>query len=142
MPAKVIHCERTTPGTRTAVWDLLDNSHGWVSWTPIDECDVIVAHTANDHEVRRIRNGRVRLTEEIVQRQPGQIIAYTVLSGLAARDYLATVSLEDTQSGTRIRWHTEFRPKIPGTGWIYLFALRRATIQFVDGLVAATTPQP
>jgi hypothetical protein len=28
-------------------------------------------------------------------------------------------------AGTTIQWHSSFRPKIPGTGWLYRLALRR-----------------
>jgi hypothetical protein len=139
MTAKVIHVERTTSGTRGAVWALLDDSPSWVDWTPIDECEVTGARGQGRNEVRRVRNGRVRVTEEIVRRRPEQELAYTVLSGLAVRDYLAVITLHDVPGGTKIVWHTEFAAKVPGMGWLYLTALRRATNQFVDGLVAATS---
>ena len=90
-------------------------------------------------EERRFRNGRVTVHEQIVERRPQQRLEYTLLSGLAVRDYRAQVDLWPDGQATQIRWHTTFTPRVPGTGWLYRRALEKATRQFVDGLVAATS---
>lgn len=137
MAPQVVHSTRKTPATRNSVWALLNDSASWPDWTPIDECTVITPAAAGRNEVRFVRNGRVQLREEIVARDPLRGLSYTVLSGLAVRDYRADIELVDDDDTTVITWHTEFRPRVVGTGWLYRRALQRATDQFIDGLVDA-----
>jgi uncharacterized protein YndB with AHSA1/START domain len=116
-----------------AVWRLLADSSTWPGWTPID------AH----RELREFKTGRHTVTEEIVTCDPERRLSYELRSGLAVRDYHADIDLEPTaDGGTAIRWHTTFRAKTPGTGWIYRRALDRATQQFVAGLAAAAASAP
>lgn len=137
MARQEIDIAATTSATPAAVWRLLGDSATWPEWTPID------AHTEERPgdadglgEVRAFKNGRVRVREEIVERVPEQHLAYTLLSGLAVRDYRAEIDLRpEDGGGTTIRWHTTFAAKRPWMGPVYAFALRKATQQFVDGLV-------
>ena len=140
MRSKTIHYERTTPADADTVWRLLADSRTWPDWTPIDE-HTPVSDGRDDHtgEVRIFKNGRVTVREEVVEVRPLQRFSYVLLDGLPLRDYRADIDLAETAAtGTRITWHTNFRPKLPGTGWIYRRALNKATGQFIDGLVSAT----
>lgn len=124
------------PAARQTVWQLLDESSSWPTWTPIDSyaCERSAGPDGLG-EIRVFRNGRHTMREEIVERQPGSHLAYTVLSGLAVRDYRAAIDLSQTGPGsTRVRWRTTFRAKVPGSEWIYRRALLTATAGFVDGL--------
>jgi hypothetical protein len=47
---------------------------------------------------------------------PPRHIAYVLLRGLPIVNYRADVRLEPLGAGTRIRWHSEFDTKYPGTG--------------------------
>lgn len=140
MKQKIIHFERRTPADAASVWRLLSDSRTWPDWTPIDEHTPVTAGNADGTgEIRIFRNGRVTVREEIVEIRPRQRLSYVLLDGLPLRDYRADIDLASApDSGTRITWHTTFRPKIPGTAWIYRRALDKATGQFIDGLVAAT----
>ncbi|WP_138759619.1 SRPBCC family protein [Modestobacter altitudinis] len=126
----------TTAASPTAVWRLLGDSATWPDWTPIDTHRQERAGGADGSgEVRVFRNGRYTLREEVIESRPLRRLSYTLLSGLAVRDYRADVDLsERADGGTDVRWHTTFVPKVPGTGRFYVSALRRATEQFVAGL--------
>lgn len=127
----------TTPASPAAVWALLDDSATWPSWTPIELHEPVrPAGSDGLGEERRFRTGRTAVHERIVERIPQRRLTYTLLGGLAVRDYRAQIDLEPAELGTRIRWHTTFAPKVPGMGRIYRRALERATRQFVDGLAA------
>lgn len=118
-----------------AIYRLLDDSSTWPSWTPIDEFELVEPAAADGlGEVRDFTNGRVRVRERIVERVPNRRLSYVLLKGLAVRDYRADVDLSPEGPDTVVRWHTTFEPKVPGMGWIYRRALRKATEQFVDGL--------
>lgn len=121
------------PGT---VWALLDDSASWPSWTPIDSYEPVTPPGPDGlGEVRVFHNGRHTVREQIVERRPAARLSYTLLAGLPLRDYRADIDLDRTpDSGTDLRWHTSFRPKLAGTGWLYRRALQQATQGFVDGL--------
>ncbi|MGH3915458.1 MAG: hypothetical protein ACRDTC_18930, partial [Pseudonocardiaceae bacterium] len=44
--------------------------------------------------------------------------------------------LEPTEGGARIRWRVSFLPKVPGTGWLWRWGLRRFVDQSARGLAA------
>lgn len=66
--------------------------------------------------IRALGMRRVGSREEIVVYDPPTHLAYTILSGLPVRDYLANVRLTPDGGGTRIEWSGTFTPKLPGTG--------------------------
>lgn len=127
------------------IYELLDDSASWPSWTPLDAYEPVTPPGPDGlGEVRLFRNGRYTMHEKIVERRPAQRLSYTLLSGLAVRDYRADIDLRQlSDTSTEVHWHTTFRPKVVGTGWLYVRALTAATENFVDGLVDhfATTPQ-
>jgi hypothetical protein len=128
----------TAPADSDAVWQLLGDSSTWPSWTPIDAYELErPGGTDGLGEIRRFTTGRVQVREEIVERDSERRLTYALLSGLALRDYRAEIDLTPQADGTAIRWHTTFKPKVPGSGWIYRRALDKITRQFVDGLVRA-----
>jgi uncharacterized protein YndB with AHSA1/START domain len=131
---------RTEAGPES-VWALLGDSASWPSWTPIEEVELLRSGGPDGvGEVRTFKTGRVTVREEIVERVPERRLTYVLLAGLAVRDYRAEIELTPIPGagGTEIRWHTTFRAKVPGTGWLYRRALGRATQDFVDGLATSS----
>lgn len=124
----------TTTATPAQVWRLLGDSHTWPSWTPIESASVL-ERAGSVGEVRTFKTGRVTVKEEIVQRHELERLSYVLLGGLAVRDYRADIDLSVEGATTKVRWHTTFKAKVPGSGWLYHRALRKATQSFVDGLV-------
>lgn len=128
--------ERTTPADVRAVWQLLADSATWPTWTAIEQ------HTAvspgrpdGTGEIRLFKTGRYSVREEIVERRPPERLSYTVVGGLGVRDYRADIALRALpHGGTHIHWHTVFRSKVPGFGWLYKPALDKATKRFINGL--------
>lgn len=120
-----------------AVWRLLSDSSTWPAWTPIDEYRPDRPGGPDGvGEIRTFRNGRHTVREEIVEVLPQRRLSYALLEGLAVRDYRAEIDLTvRPDGGTDVRWHTTFRPKVPGTGALFRRPLHRATEQFVAGLV-------
>lgn len=137
MGIQEIDVSGTSAAPPAAVWRLLSDSSTWPSWTPIDEHrPERPAGPDGAGEIRSFRNGRVTVREEIVEFRPSRRLSYTLLEGLALRDYRADIDLTArTDGGTDVRWHTTFKPKVPGSGALYRRALRKATEQFVAGLV-------
>ncbi len=124
-----------------AVWRLLADSTIWPTWTPIDRIDVLEPGDAQGvGEMRMVHNGRFHIREQIVEKRPGERLTYTVEHGLPLRGYRAEIDVAAEGEGrTRIRWHTTFDAKIPGTGMLLKRQLGKLTRQFVDGLVEQST---
>lgn len=138
MARQEIDIRGTTQADPAAVWRLLGDSTTWPAWTPIETAEIVEPGGADGlGEIRTFTTGRVTVREEIVERTPERRLSYTLLAGLAVRDYRADIDLTPTGAGTEIRWHTTFTAKFPGAGPLYRRALQKATQRFVDGLVQA-----
>lgn len=89
--------------------------------------------------VRNFRTGRYLMREKIVEIVPDRRFSYALLAGLPLRDYRADIDLTPADGGTDIHWHTTFRAKVPGMGWLYRRALQRITERFAQGLADRAT---
>jgi hypothetical protein len=120
-----------------AVYKLAADSSTWSSWAPITSYQKERAGDANGlGEVRAFRSkGRRTATrEEVVELVPDRRVGYVLLSGLAIRDYRAVIDLTPDGDGTSIHWYSSFRPKVPGTGWLYRAALQQAIGAYAKAL--------
>ncbi len=134
MASQDIDIHSTTTATPAQVWRLLGDSRTWPSWTPIEAASIL-ERAGSVGEVRTFRTGRVTVKEEIVERHELKRLSYILLDGLAVRAYRADIDVSVEGATTKIRWHTTFKAKVPGSGWLYRRALHKATQSFVDGLV-------
>jgi hypothetical protein len=136
----------TTAGS-DAVYALLRDGMTWPTWSPLDSFE-LEAPADDEPEgvgaIRVFRTGRVATRERIVELVPDKRLSYRLLSGLAIRDYRADVDLDTDADGTTIHWHSTFRPKVLGTGWLYRRSLSRFIERCAKGLAAraAQAAQP
>lgn len=119
-----------------AVYALLRDGSTWPQWGRWDSF-ALEREAADEPEsvgaIRVWRVGRKTIREEIVELIPDRRFGYALLSGLALRGYRADVELTPTAEGCTIRWRSTFRPKVPGTGWLY----RRALHDIISEAAAA-----
>jgi uncharacterized protein YndB with AHSA1/START domain len=88
--------------------------------------------------VRAVRVGAVRAHEEIVQVGPGHLVRYRTTKGAPVKDYLGSVVLDDSPGGgTRVTWDVEFRPIVPGTGWLISLLTKRTLNRVLDAVAAS-----
>jgi hypothetical protein len=130
MGRKQIDVVVESPAEAGAIYDLLVDGAAWPRWSKFDSFELErPGEGGGDGSVGAIRvlrlGRRVTSREQIVELIPGRRYSYLYLSGLPIRDYRADVDLLPSGAGTTIQWHSSFRPKIPGTGWLYRLALRR-----------------
>jgi hypothetical protein len=128
----------TTAGPDT-VYALLRDGATWPTWSPLGSFELEAP--ANDEPegvgaIRVFRTGRVTTRERIAELVPNKRLSYQLVSGLAIRDYRADVDVDTDASATTIHWHSTFRPKIPGTGWLYQRTLSRFIERCANGLAA------
>ena len=131
----------TTPAGAETVFALLADGSTWPNWAPVDSFELERAGDPPPEGVGAIRvfkRGRVTGRDEIVELVPGRRLGYVSISGLAIKDYRATVDLDEigdsTSDGTAVHWRASFFPKIPGTGPILQRGIGRFLQQCADGL--------
>jgi hypothetical protein len=137
---KVIEHELTTKAPPTTVFALLVDGSTWPEWSPIGSFELVEKGDGDPEgvgAVRIFRTGRIASKERVTLVRPNEIFAYELVSGLAIRDYGAVIRLQQSGEGTRISWRSTFRPKLPGTGWVYQRQLGRFIGLTVNGLAAA-----
>jgi Polyketide cyclase / dehydrase and lipid transport len=123
---------------------LLRDGSTWPEWGTVESFTLERPGPDGGESVGAIRNfrtGRYLMREQIVEIMPDRRFSYALLAGLALRDYRADIDLTPAGDGTDIHWHTTFRAKVPGMGWLYRRALQRITEQFVQGLADRATTE-
>jgi polyketide cyclase/dehydrase/lipid transport protein len=70
----------------------------------------------------------------VVTVQPDQVFSYTLVKGMAIRDYQAVITLTPDGSGTSINWRSTFFAKFSPSGPVYRAALGKFIGQTVAGL--------
>jgi Polyketide cyclase / dehydrase and lipid transport len=140
MAQQVIDLTVTTGADPASVYALLADGTTWPQWSPIDSFELIAPGNGTPEglgAVRLFTTGRHKSRERIVTCRPGQVFAYELEAGLPLRGYRAEVTLSPSPQGTAINWRSTFRPKVPGTGWVYRRELGKFIGRTVAGLAAA-----
>jgi hypothetical protein len=126
---------------REAVWPLLAEARRWPEWSTVSKAELEREGTPPPDGVgaiRRFRTGFVTTREEVVEFEPPGRLAYTMLSGLPVRGYLAIVELIPDRDGmTRITWNSSFSGAPPGTAWFWRAFLRFTLRNFAHRLARA-----
>jgi len=140
MAQKVIDQTATTTADAGSVFALLADGSTWPEWSPIGSFELLAPGDGTPEGLGAIRlftTRRVKSRERVVERRPGESFAYVLEAGMPLRDYKAVITLTTTPTGTAINWHSTFRPKVPGTGWLYQRELGKFIGNCVKGLATA-----
>ena len=92
-----------TSANADAVFALLADGTTWPNWAPIESFELERAGDPPPEGVGAIRvfkRGRVTGRDEIVELVPGSRLGYVSISGLAIKDYRATVDVGDAGDDT------------------------------------------
>jgi hypothetical protein len=119
------------------IYALLRDGSTWPVWSKLERFELEQQGSPEPESVGAIRNfftGRYKMREQVAELVPDKRFSYILLSGLALKDYRADIDLTPNGEGTDIRWHTSFRPKVPGMGWIYRRTLHKVTGEFANAL--------
>ena len=130
-----------TTAEPAAVYALLRDGSTWPVWSTLEKFELELAGSPEPESVGAIRNfftGRYKMREQVAELVADKRFSYRLLAGLPLKDYRSDIDLTPADGGTDIRWHTSFKAKVPGTGWLYRRGLRKITAGFVQGLVGYT----
>lgn len=129
----------TTSAGPDTLYGLLRDGASWPVWSPIGSFE-LRRPAADEPEgvgaIRVFRTGRVTSVERVAELVPGRRFGYELEHGLAIRDYRANIDLEPEGGATVIHWHSTFRAKVPGTGWLYRRTLSGFIQRCAEGLAA------
>ncbi len=146
MALQVIDQTATTGADPASVYHLLADGSTWPDWSPIDTFELLEPGAGTPEglgAVRLFTTGRHRSRERVVECRPYAVFSYALEQGLPLQDYKAVITLTPAGGSTSINWHSTFRPKVPGTGWLYRRELGKFIRQTVEGLaVAAEMARP
>ena len=140
MGQQVIDETVRTSADAASVYALLADGSTWPEWSPLGAFELIEPGAGTPQGLGALRlftTGRHKSRERVVTCEPGQVFAYELEAGLPVRDYRAVVTLTPSGGGTTINWRSTFRPKVPGTGWLYRRELGKFIGRTVEGLAAA-----
>lgn len=88
---------------------------------------------------RAVKIGAASVHEEITRVGPGHVVHYRMTKGAPVRDYMGSVTLEESgDGGTQVSWDVTFRPLVPGTGWLISLASRRTLNRVLDAVAASS----
>lgn len=88
---------------------------------------------------RTVKVGPATVHEEITRIGPGRVVHYRMTRGAPVHDYVGTVALEDSPAGgTRVSWDVQFRPAVPGTGWLITLVSKRTLNHVLDAVAASS----
>lgn len=128
----------TSSADQATVYALLRDGASWPVWSPIGSFELERPGDTEREGLGAIRVFRTKQSigescsrERLVELVPNRRLSYELVSGLALRNYRADIDLEPIESGTAIRWHSTFYPKVIGTGWLY----RRTLAEFIGRCV-------
>jgi uncharacterized protein YndB with AHSA1/START domain len=111
---------------RDSVWAAITDHEGMVGWAPLRS--VTLAREGSPDRngvgaVRRMHGPGVTIEEEVVAWDPPYAYDYRLLRGAPIRKHRGRIELSQQGEATEVRWRIEFRPVIPGTGWLLRLVL-------------------
>jgi hypothetical protein len=130
MKRQQVHLVVEAKASPAAIYRLLKDGRTWVHWSDLDECLPEGLGASAEEQVgtvRASRRGRTRGWDRITELVPDRRLGYEHVKGLPVLDYVASVELVPSPSGTTIVWEASFAPRWPGTGGL----LRRGVERFL-----------
>lgn len=111
---------RHVPAPIDTVWEIISNHRGYASWTPMTTARLEVEGSPQPDGVGAVRFlgvGPVGARERVLEFDPPDHLAYTIVSGPPARGYRADMWLQSTSDGgTDLRWLGSFASAPRGLG--------------------------
>jgi hypothetical protein len=139
--SRVIDESARSSATPEAVWAVLADLNKWSEWGDWSKTTIEREGAEPPGGVgaqRALTRFPFVSREEVTAWEPPRRFAYQLYRGMPLRDYRSEVTLAPAGGGgTEIHWHSEFDPKIPGTGALFHRGLRDFIADHVQRLARA-----
>ena len=86
--------------------------------------------------IRTIKLGMFSAMERLEAVEPNRSYMYCILSGSPVKQYLGKFEFSDENGSTFIRWHADFKPKFPLTGWVIAIVTKKMVHKILDQMEA------
>jgi uncharacterized protein YndB with AHSA1/START domain len=129
--------EQTVRAPLEKVWALVSDHVGWQRWAGVQE---VVLRQQGDPApnglgaIRVLRRGGLAIEEEVIAFEPPARLGYRVVAGIPVRDCEVEIRLAPAGAQTSVTWDVQFRPLVPGTGWLLARLLRPRLAAALAGL--------
>lgn len=140
MSRQVVDESTRSSASPAQIWPLIADTTTWSDWGNWSSAELLREGTpapGGVHSVKKLKTFPVTTVEEVTVFEPERRLGYELRKGLPLKGYRAEVTLTPVDGGTEIRWHSEFEPKIPGTGRIYQRTMSSFMADAVKRLAAA-----
>jgi uncharacterized protein YndB with AHSA1/START domain len=92
-------------------------------------------------DIRTLYMGPLRLREETLEYDAPRRHVYSLLQPAPIKDYVSTVTITPTGTGSRLHWATTFADRIPGSGAVIARMLKPGLARVAAKLAAAAERQ-
>jgi uncharacterized protein YndB with AHSA1/START domain len=111
------------------VWGRITDHEGMSEWSALKRV-VLKPEGSPDRNglgaVRHMMGVGPTIVEEVTEWSPPKEYVYVLRSGAPIRDHRGCVQLAPQGTGTLVTWTIQFRPTVPGSGWLLGRVLRSA----------------
>ena len=131
---------RTSTASPEAVFDTLTDHASYKDMTPLRTSVLERTGDTDTNGVgarRRIGVVGPKQVEEVTVFERPTRFAYKLVSGLPVRHHVGTVELTAVAGGTRIDYHVQSEPIVPGSGVVLGPVLKQAIAGLLAGVVKA-----
>ena len=119
------------------VWAAITDHEGMSGWSPVKRV-VLDPKGSPDPDglgaIRHMKGMGPTIVEEVTKWSPPNEYVYELRAGAPIRDHRGVVQLQDHGKATRVLWTIQFRPSVPGTGWLIASLLRKVIGQMLKQL--------
>lgn len=141
MSRQVVDTVAHASASPEAVWQLASDSRTWSDWGAWTKAEILREGSPPPngvHTVRRLTSFPATVVvEEVTLVEPQRRLGYELRGGLPLRGYRGEIVLEPAGGVTRVRWRSEFEPRVPGAGRLFQWVLQAFTADAVARLAAA-----
>ena len=118
-------------------WSLLSDFTG----SPSPAFPVIVHEKGSESyngvgTIRTITLGMFSVMERLEAVEPHQSYMYCILSGSPVKQYLGKFEFNEKNGATPIRWHADFKPKVPFIGWLIAIVTKKMVHKILSQMEA------
>jgi uncharacterized protein YndB with AHSA1/START domain len=143
---KIVDTEQVLHAPVRDVWEALVDTSRWREWMGVSDVTVEQPSASGAFGLSTVFVVRGPVTDryEVVEFTPPHRMGYRLLSGKPSvfRNYRADLTLTGQQHSTTLRWRVTFDPRIPGSGWLFAWAVGKFFRRAMRNLAARVGSPP
>ena len=122
---------------QAVVWEALTEHEAMTGWWPLKSVSLITEGVTGKNglgAVRQMKGPGFTLEEEVTGWHPGCGYDYRLRKGAPLKDHAGSVRVLPRGEGAQVQWRIQFKPLIPGTGFLSQWILRKLIVHVLGNL--------